>query len=138
MAGVWSRWAATGWFLAAAASVVASGPALAYQGPNVWIPSRASAAAVVPQARLAATVDGEEDCGCPVDYDGLLAGPVVTRTTTSFAGDPSSLARTLDARRAVSSHRLYDARSSSVPLDDLIGRPEDDRTSIVVFLRSLG
>ena len=102
----------------------------------------ATAAAFVPRTQLTATVDGE-DCGCPVDYgddddDLLTRSSVSSRTTTSFGGEPSLVARTLDARRTVSSHLLYDARGRSVKLDDLIGRPQDDRTSIVVFLRSLG
>lgn len=102
----------------------------------------ATAAAFVPRTQLTATVDGE-DCGCPVDYgddddDLLTRSSVSSRTTTSFGGEPSLVARTLDARRIVSSHLLYDARGRSVKLDDLIGRPQDDRTSIVVFLRSLG
>jgi len=71
----------------------------------------------------------EADCGCAVP--------------TSFSGNPSTIARdSTNHRTAIAKLPLFkvDGSGSSTNLDEIIGDPDrqESKTSLVVFLRSLG
>jgi len=71
----------------------------------------------------------EDDCGCAVP--------------TSFSGNPSTIARDIaDHRTAIAKLTLFkvDGSGASTNLDEIIGDPDDQesKTSLVIFLRSLG
>lgn len=64
----------------------------------------------------------EEDCGC-------AAQPV------TYSGKPSAIARTQNPRKVVESSSVLSLTGESVSMND---RLQKSRTSLVVFLRSLG
>jgi len=65
----------------------------------------------------------KEDCGCQ---------------ETLFSGKPSEVAKNLNAREAIRKQKIFSVSGEDLRIDDLIGTPADGKTSIVVFLRSLG
>jgi len=61
--------------------------------------------------------------------------------STIFSGEPTEAARssTMDQRQVIRTLPVTSLTGKQVYFDDLIGKPDDDdKTSIVVFLRSLG
>lgn len=66
-----------------------------------------------------------DDCGCQV-------------VKTRYGGVPSELAQNINHRQAIQENPVYNARGESIKLDVLIGEPDGEKVSIVVFLRSLG
>ena len=69
------------------------------------------------------TTDVVENCGCQ---------------ETVYSGKPSDFARSLNPREAVRGTTFFSVDGAATTMDDLIGRPTDDRLSVVVYLRSLG
>ena len=71
------------------------------------------------------TTSSETDCGCAT-------------VETSFSGKPSDVAKAINHREAIAKHSIFSVRGDPVQMDQLVGKPSEGRTSIVVFLRSLG
>lgn len=69
--------------------------------------------------------ENEVDCGCET-------------VETSFSGKPSDVAKSINHREAIARHSILSVRGEPVHIDQLVGEPSEGRTSIVVFLRSLG
>ena len=65
-----------------------------------------------------------------------------TASATIYSGEPTEAARssTMDQRQVIRTLPVTSLTGKQVYFDDLIGKPDDndDKTSIVVFLRSLG
>lgn len=81
----------------------------------------------IPPLRLASeqTSLADEDCGC---------GPATT--TTTFAGNPSESAKTMNSRTVMDKSPVYRLNGEKTTIGDILD--ESNRTSLVVFLRSLG
>jgi hypothetical protein len=73
--------------------------------------------------QMSNTAAQTEDCGC---------------ADVMFAGDPSDRAKSIDARQALRNTKIYRVSGEPVLMDDLLGEPETNGVSIVVFMRSLG
>lgn len=69
-------------------------------------------------------VGADENCGCQVE--------------TVFSGKPSEIARGLNPREAVRDIPFFSVNGDVVTMDDVIGKPGEEKVSVVVFLRSLG
>jgi len=85
---------------------------------NTIVPSRST--------KIQSSID-PDDCGC--------GGPTV------FEGKPSNTARTvIDHRDVVANISLFKVDGTETTLDGIIGKSSQNpnRTSLVVFLRSLG
>jgi hypothetical protein len=81
-----------------------------------------------------ADADRGDDCGC----SSPLPPPPSSLLATRYGGEPSSAARALDAREALRGRAVHRLDGSAALVDDLIGKPDQETTSVVVFLRSLG
>ena len=70
-----------------------------------------------------------------------MALHAATASSTIYSGEPTEAARssTMDQRQVIRTLPVTSLTGKQVYFDDLIGKPDDDdKTSIVVFLRSLG
>ena len=77
-------------------------------------------------ARFSTTTEmTDTDCGCAT-------------VETSFSGKLSDAAKAMNHREAIAKHSVVSVRGDPVHMDELVGEPSEGRTSIVVFLRSLG
>ena len=68
----------------------------------------------------------EDDCGC-----------APTTTTTTFAGNPSEFAKTMNSRTVMDKSPVYRLNGEKTTIGDILG-DSSSQTSLVVFLRSLG
>ena len=77
-----------------------------------------------------ASTSSPEDCGCD---------DAVVPTITTYSGKPGSEALEIpDLRAAIQSPLIFNVNGERLRIDDVIGAPDDDLVSVVVFLRSLG
>jgi hypothetical protein len=91
------------------------------------------ASAIEEQQVGVADADRGDDCGCSSPLP-----PPPPLLATRYGGEPSPAARALDAREALRGRAVYRLDGSAALVDDLIGKPDQETTSVVVFLRSLG
>lgn len=70
-------------------------------------------------------------------YNGLNTEETIGETI--FSGEPTARAKRINIRELIRTKNIQSVNGDSVNVDDLIGTPSDaGKTSIVVFLRSLG
>lgn len=91
--------------------------------PRALIPSCANSNIISSSAFMSSVSD---DCGCQQEQE------------TVYSGKPSESAMALDAREAIRNKRFLSVDGDSISMDDLIGKTNENKVSIVVFLRSLG